>query len=269
MNLNLFLVLELPLRCLFYLSWQIKIFFFFLLLFSLLPCYGTIGNNYLTHVLSMKTGFEIWAKKVFIFEGGFSDDRRDPGNWSHYDFNGKYNPTKVLTGTNRGITWETYFNNAEKVFGKRNSNHFFNLTIPEAKQLAYKSFWVPLYGDQINNDRIAINIVYSFWGGGGYAMVRFTQNWLKRNGKNIEVDSIIGNETVKAINSLSAQKQTELADAQVEYRTLQLHSDPNYKIYPGWDKALEWLWSLKSLKTSGGNLLGISIFALTLYFLTK
>lgn len=191
-----------------------------------------------------KEGFKRWTKDVFTFEGGLSYATNDNGNWSYYDQKGNYTGVKQLMGTNRGIIWDTYRQYAAKLFGKRASyEHFKTMTVAEAESIAYE-IWKILYGDKIVDDRIAIMIVYAHWGSmvGGQHIVLTAQKWLnKRPGINLVQDGAIGPKTVEAINSLTEKQTTELANHLLEARENWIHSLAQYKDFPGWDKAIDWL----------------------------
>lgn len=195
-----------------------------------------------------KQGFDRWKKDVFVFEGGFSNDTRDAGNWSYYDSAGSYTGVKQLMGTNRGIIWDTYRQYAAKLFGKKASyGHFKSMTVAEAEAVAYE-IWKVLYGNAIKDDRLAIMIVYAHWGSmvGGQHIVLTAQKWLNNKGFNLVQDGAIGPKTVEAINALTEKQTTDLANHLLDARANWIRSLPQYKIYPGWEKAIDFLKTVYS-----------------------
>ena len=209
-----------------------------------------LPKNQLKQEITMsKAGFKYWQNFVFKNEGGYGNDARDPGG-----------------ETNHGITWIAYQDLGPKVYTSTSYNHWRNLTESEVERFA-RYYWLLFKGDAIKDDRLAIMVVYAHWASlaKGFDLIRKMQAWLNSHGKKVTVDGVIysGNETVDAINSLSASKTTELAKFTLEYSTAQFKADPNYSYFQGWDKIISFLESVvntaKNVATSPKTYLGIGI----------
>lgn len=86
--------------------------------------------------------FEIAFQRLISHEGGYSNDRNDPGNWT----GGKVGLGKLL-GTKFGLAANTYPNLDIK-----------NLTIDQAKLIYKKDWW-----DKLGADQLHPAIVYQLW----------------------------------------------------------------------------------------------------------
>ncbi len=86
--------------------------------------------------------FEIAFQRLIGHEGGYSNDRDDPGNWT----GGKVGLGKLL-GTKFGLAANTYPNLDIK-----------NLTIDQAKLIYKKDWW-----DKLGADQLHPTIVYRLW----------------------------------------------------------------------------------------------------------
>lgn len=86
--------------------------------------------------------FEIAFQRLIGHEGGYSNDRNDPGNWT----GGKVGLGKLL-GTKFGLAANTYPNLDIK-----------NLTIDQAKLIYKKDWW-----DKLGADQLHPAIVYQLW----------------------------------------------------------------------------------------------------------
>lgn len=86
--------------------------------------------------------FEIAFQRLIGHEGGYSNDRNDPGNWT----GGKVGIGKLL-GTKFGLAANTYPNLDIK-----------NLTTDQAKLIYKKDWW-----DKLGADQLHPAIVYQLW----------------------------------------------------------------------------------------------------------
>lgn len=77
--------------------------------------------------------FNEFIERVFEDEGGYSDDPKDPGNWT----GGKVGVGK-LKGTKFGIAANTY-----------GHLDIVNLTKDQAREIYRRDFWAPIRGDQL------------------------------------------------------------------------------------------------------------------------
>jgi lysozyme family protein len=77
--------------------------------------------------------FDTFIERVFKDEGGYSNDPKDPGNWT-----GGRVGSGVLKGTKFGIAANTY-----------GHLDIANLTRAEAKEIYRRDFWHPIRGDKL------------------------------------------------------------------------------------------------------------------------
>lgn len=124
--------------------------------------------------------FEKAFERLIGHEGGFSDDPKDPGNWT----GGKVNVGR-LVGTKFGIAANTYGHLDIK-----------NLTLDDAKSIYYKDWWLKLSADQIDGA-----IAYQMWDFAVNAGMGTAKKTLQR-AVGVNADGIIGPATIKATNSM-------------------------------------------------------------------
>lgn len=160
--------------------------------------------------------FEQWYKFIKHTEGGYANRPmvEDPGG-----------------ETNKGITLKTYINYCKEHKFKYKYKNFRNLSDKQVKQIAYTAFWKPI-GNKLGNTPLTLLLAYSFWGGGGYELVKDMQRIL-----NLTVDGILGEQTILAANEAGP----ELFEKLVRCRTKYLRSCKNYRYNPGWEKAITFL----------------------------
>lgn len=114
-------------------------------------------------------------------EGGYSIDRKDPGNWT----GGKVGVGKLL-GTKYGIAANTYPNLDIK-----------NLTLAQAKAIYKKDWW-----DKLGADQLHPSIAFQLWdfainAGKSRAIQELQQV------ANVTSDGIIGSKTIAAVNAMN------------------------------------------------------------------
>lgn len=124
--------------------------------------------------------FEVAFNRLIGHEGGYSDHRNDPGNWT----SGKVG-VGTLKGTKYGIAANTYPNLDIK-----------NLTIEQAKAIYKKDWW-----DKLGADQLHPAIVYQLW---DFAVNAGKSRAIKELQQAVGVadDGIIGAKTVAAVNAL-------------------------------------------------------------------
>lgn len=84
-------------------------------------------------------------------EGGFSNDRNDPGNWT----GGKIG-SGLLVGTNHGISAPVLMRYLRRTPTMEDMR---NLKIETAYEIYKKNYWNLIKGDKINNQEVA-NVLY-------------------------------------------------------------------------------------------------------------
>ncbi len=120
----------------------------------------------------MTNNFEIAFKNTIGLEGGYVDDQHDPGGETKY-----------------GISKRSYPNEDIK-----------NLTIERAKEIYYRDFWMYMGLDKIISEQISGEMFDTCVNMGCHTSVRIAQKALQFLGEDIEVDGLIGPNTISAIN---------------------------------------------------------------------
>lgn len=95
------------------------------------------------------------------------------------------------------------------------------LSIPEAREIYYHKYWMPVKGDDLDSQRIAGFLADMKSSGGGIQNIQKAANIL---GESLAVDGSFGQKSLDAINRLTAKSEAKLNNAfretQIEfYRT--------------------------------------------------
>lgn len=114
-------------------------------------------------------------------EGGFSDDAKDPGNWT----GGRVNVGE-LKGTKYGIAANTYGDLDIK-----------NLTLDDAKKIYYRDWWLKAGADQLD-----AAIVFQLWDFAVNAGMGTAMRALQRAAR-VSDDGNIGPLTLRAVRAMS------------------------------------------------------------------
>lgn len=145
-------------------------------------------------------------ERLIGHEGGFSEDPKDPGNWT----GGRVNFGE-LKGTKFGIAANTYPDLDIK-----------NLTIDDAKAIYLKDWW-----EKLGNDEISDAIKYQLWDFAINAGMITAKKALQRAVKVVD-DGVIGPMTIKAVKSMTETDVLMRFNAQrIRYYT-SLPSWPTY-----------------------------------------
>lgn len=126
----------------------------------------------------MTTKFDIAMSRLLPIEGGYSNDRADPGNWT----GGKVGVGK-LKGTKYGIAANTYPNLDIK-----------NLTWDAAKAIYKRDFWDKVHGDQLPEA-----VQYSALDGAINSGIGRSIGWLQ-GAAHVAADGLWGPVTMRAIS---------------------------------------------------------------------
>lgn len=123
--------------------------------------------------------FDEAFKRLIGHEGGYSTDRRDPGNWT-----GGRVGVGALKGTKFGLAANTYPNLDIK-----------NLTLAQAKEI-YKKYW----WDKLGADGMHSAIVFQLW---DFAINAGKSRAIKelQQAVGVPADGIIGPQTLAAVNA--------------------------------------------------------------------
>ena len=127
--------------------------------------------------------FDQSFQKLLGHEGGFTDDKRDPGNWT-----GGRVGVGELKGTNFGIAANTYPNEDIR-----------NLTVDRAKFLYQRDFW-----NRIRADDLPAVIRYPMFDAAVNSGVPQASRWLQR-AVGATDDGVIGPRTLAATNAMEPQ----------------------------------------------------------------
>ena len=117
--------------------------------------------------------------KLLGHEGEFTDDARDPGNWT----GGRVN-VGTLKGTKFGIAANTYPDEDIR-----------NLTVDRAKQLYRRDFW-----DRVRAEQLPESIRYAMFDAAVNSGVPQASRWLQR-AVGANPDGIIGPRTLAAVQA--------------------------------------------------------------------
>lgn len=123
--------------------------------------------------------FDEAFRRLIGHEGGYSNDRRDPGNWT----GGKVG-VGILKGTKFGLAANTYSNLDIK-----------NLTLAQAKAIYKKDWW-----DKLGADGMHSAIVFQLW---DFAINAGRNRAIKelQQAVGVPADGIIGPQTLAAVNA--------------------------------------------------------------------
>lgn len=148
----------------------------------------------------MKENFLPSLKHLLASEGGFTNDRRDPGNLLP---DGRAGCTMLgVTQT----TWESYI-------GKRTTQEKMRqLTVEDVAPIYKKKYWDAVKGDDLPSGLDYLMFDFAVNAGPGRA-IKIMQSSL-----GITVDGVIGRLTMKAIKDSDSNKLIEIfSDAKTEY----------------------------------------------------
>jgi lysozyme family protein len=124
--------------------------------------------------------FDLCFERLIGHEGGFSDDPKDPGNWT----GGRPN-VGTLLGTKYGIAANTYPDLDIK-----------NLTLDEAKEIYWRDWWIKAGAEYLTKD-----MVYQMWQFAVNAGMGNAKRCLQR-AVNVADDGAVGPATIAAIQKM-------------------------------------------------------------------
>jgi lysozyme family protein len=162
-----------------------------------------------------KSGFEKYQKHIFDHEGGFVNDPVDKGG-----------------ATNKGITFRTFKAYAKKDLGiEPTLENLKKLTNEQAAKIYKKRYWDKIKADEINNSSLAYQI-YDFYVNAGGNAVKVLQRTLNKMGNNLTIDGVLGENTIKTLNTENSKKLFEkYKKARIEYYNDIVENDiKNYKL---------------------------------------
>ena len=172
------------------------------------------SDNKNRHGKLTKSGFEKYQKHIFDHEGGFVNDPVDKGG-----------------ATNKGITFRTFKAYAKKDLGiEPTLENLKKLTNEQATKIYKKRYWNKIKADEINNSSLAYQI-YDFYVNAGGNAVKVLQRTLNKMGNNLAIDGVLGENTIKTINTENSKKLFEkYKKNRIEYYNDIVENDiKNYK----------------------------------------
>jgi type VI secretion system secreted protein VgrG len=163
------------------------------------------------------------------WEGGLSRDKDDSA--SAYPCPTKYNG-KSGWHTNAGITYTAWV----QYFGKENDERFFLMAPEDWFKVFKKGYWDGVKGDQFKVTNIAIIVTGVAWGSGAHQAGMTLQRAINNCGVLVSKDGIIGNNTIKAANSVNPTKLFDaIADERERFfRAIGRPGTKNAKFLTGW-----------------------------------
>lgn len=150
----------------------------------------------------------------YKWEGGLSRNENDSAS----DFPCPY-PYKGVVGwhTNKGVTWETFVSNSEKLGYAATADNFFRMPHEIWHKIFKKSYWDVYDLDNCKYQSIANVIVSWSWGSGAFGaevqLARFQRDVMGINDSNITKTEIVEN-----FNALSPSKEKEIFDKLCDWR---------------------------------------------------
>lgn len=131
--------------------------------------------------MTYPAAFDKSFSRLISHEGGFSDDPKDPGNWT----GGRVNVGE-LKGTKYGIAANTYGDLDIK-----------NLTLDKAKAIYYRDWWLKAGADEIDGA-----ITFQMWDLAVNAGMNTAKRCLQRAVR-VADDGRIGPKTIAAVKAVS------------------------------------------------------------------
>jgi len=198
---------------------------------------------------------------TYKWEGGLSRATSDKASAfpSPYTYQGK-------TGwhTNKGVTYEAFKSNADRLGYKDTSENFLNMPEDIWLKIAKQRYWDKVYTDDIKSQAVA-NIIFSWMWGSWLGWTPRMQRYLKSKG--IEWNQTDYKLLPEKLNSLVEKEgEKKIFDELIEQKKeflLSLNQPANEK---GWLNRLEDLkkysYTLFGLKKKGGLVLAMTITVL-------
>ena len=161
------------------------------------------------------------------WEGGLSRDRNDSAA-----ANPCPTPFKGVTGyhTNKGVTYAVWCS----VFGKDNDARFFAMSDADWFRVFKPLYWDGVKGDSFTSINIAAMVTAFAWGSGAKQAGTTLQKAIKALGHEIEIDGVIGKQTISLANSI---EPVVLFDKLIELRKaffMKIGVGKNAKFLKGW-----------------------------------
>lgn len=166
------------------------------------------------------------------WEGGLSRDKSDsaafyPCPTPYLGKNGYH--------TNIGITYATWVT----FYGTGQDDKFYEMPTDMWFKIFKKGYWDKVKGDSYNSQNIAIFVTGMAWGSGARQASKSLQKSINDCGVKCTVDGVIGNETIKAANSIEPRKLFDALTDERERFFRVIGVGKNAKFLKGWLNRLE------------------------------
>lgn len=188
-------------------------------------------------IVEDKPSFDKAFQIVLGFEGGLSDNKFDKGGITKYGISLRFLESAGIDTNDLdkdGITLEPVgdINND----GTVDAEDIRLLTVENAKALYEQYFWKAVKADQIKEQHLATHLFDIAVNSGVKTAVILAQKALRNIGINIEIDGVIGNKTLKALNgSLLRTINNNIVYARINHYETIIRKDPTQSIFrTGW-----------------------------------
>jgi len=225
--------------------------------------------------------YKLLIPHVMKWEGGYSSDPNDTASG--------FATKKLLNGnpihTYKGVTFQTWVNTAKELGHAPTEEAFLKMTDAQWGKIMKKFYWDAVYGDKIKSQPIAEILTEIVWGsgkGGLKTNVIKLQKFLSSQGYSLDIDGVLGMQTVNTINKYVTEKgsigEKTLYDIIWQSRADQLKTySTAWKHLSGWmnrmndhyKSALSRLTELIKQNPTGTGLVSVFLVLGGLFFLTK
>ena len=132
--------------------------------------------------------------------------------------------------TNIGITYAVWV----KMFGKNNDTRFYAMKAEDWFNVFKTLYWNGVRADEFKSQNIAIFVTGMAWGSGAKQAVKSLQQAILNCGVTVVKDGIIGNNTIKAANSIEPQVLFDALTSERERFFRAIGKGKNAKFLKGW-----------------------------------
>lgn len=195
--------------------------------------------------------FKKYVDFVLSWEGGKSNDPRDSA--------AKCAPFPGAYHTNMGVTFCTYSQMAT-IFGLEPTYQaFLKMTKDDVSNFIYQFYW-SVSGPNLP-DKLAIAMTEAAWGSGNSKAIKTLQEVLNEMGQRVDVDGIVGPETLAAVNRVDQDKLYKYYVTQRKSDLLYLGTLPQYSMFrKGWINRINDFISKFPYVSVVPLLIGIAVF---------
>lgn len=168
-------------------------------------------------------------KEVLGYEGGYTDEPNDNGNWT-----GGKKDKGELKGTKYGISAASYPTKDIK-----------NLTLEDAQAIYYIDFWHQLRLDEITDYQIQLEIFDTSVNCGVNTAAIMAQKALSFLGAQTAIDGVMGSRTIAALNLMISHDPEALHKALngyqfMHYERIVINNPSQLKFARGWLKRIQY-----------------------------